>query len=368
MSDDLIRLLRLSGPSTWAAVAVAPAVAPAADTRRRSLVDELARRGAPEADVAAIEEAVGTEPGVGSPATRHLIAHGGEIVLDEVLVGDETPEFSGTAPVPDLVPLVRQRFDDIRYLLVEADREGGTIRVCRARRRRPGTGERILGWEDDLRKVPTGGMSNPGRQQHAEENWKQNQSMLAERVDEVVRETRPTFVLVAGDVRATELLEKELSSESRQLVVSVKTHTGAAGASDSALDEHLAKALDEHTAARRTRVVDAILAGHGDRGARGVGPVVEALRSAEVDTLLLEPARLGDRTALALDAEPWIATRPEDALSAGILGEVSAASALVRAALLTDADIVVDDEDEPLDDSGVAASLRWRPGPEVPGH
>jgi hypothetical protein len=366
MHDEITRIYQLGGTSTWAALAIDRDEATTGGARRQAALDELDRQGAPAADIAAVGEALAPDTGVAAPATRHLIAHAGEIVFAETLEGIDGPDVLGTGPVPDLSRLLQQRSADIHYLVVEADREGGEIRLCRARRPHPETREHVVGWEDELHKVPSGGLSDPSRQQRTEETWKQNQAMLAERVDRIVREWQPRFILLAGDVRADELLVRQLAPASRDLVVSVGTHTGAPGASDAAILEHLDDALERVVERERGRVADKLSADHGDRGAHGLGPVVEALRAAEVDTLLLSPARVAERTVLALDAAPWIANAPEDALAAGILGEVPAVSALLRAAVLTDAAIVFDDED-PLDESGITAALRWAPGPAVPG-
>src|SRR5690606_17929864 len=104
---------------------------------------------------------------------------------------------------------------------------------------------------------------------------------------------------------------------------------------------------------------------------------------------------LGDRTLLALDDEPWVAVSPEEAESARRVETVPAASALVRAALATDARVLFADDEpfdeiagvepdrsEPVDDaeepqarndlerhpilaSGAIARLRWPVGPPV---
>lgn len=69
---------------------------------------------------------------------------------------------------------------------------------------------------------------------------------------------------------------------------------------------------------------------------------------------------------LALDAEPWIATAKEEALAAGILGEVPAHAALLRAAALTDARVLLVPGPVLPEGVDVAALLRWSPGPGVP--
>jgi hypothetical protein len=364
---DLEAILLDPEPTTWIATALDADVA-GAPTRDRAIADELDRLGASEQDRQAVVDALSTVTGVAAPAMRHIIVQRGAVVLDQVFPGEPSqPDAVGWGRVPDLVPLLRDRAKVVDYLVVEADREGGEIRSYRAGATGPTTNDRVEGRADHLHKVPSGGWSNLNYQEHTEEIWKQNQKELAAHVDDLVREGSPRFVLLAGDVRATELLEKQLSPAARELVRAVGAHTGAPGASDDALQQQLHEAIDEASRSERARIADDIQTDHRDKGARGLGAVVEALRQAQVAVLLLAPARASERRALALDGSPWIATAPEDTLGAAVIGEVPAPAALVRAALLTDADILFDDDDAPLDPSGISAALRWHTGPAVPG-
>jgi len=106
----------------------------------------------------------------------------------------------------------------------------------------------------------------------------------------------------------------------------------------------------------------------GSAGAVGVAEVTAALQQARVDTLLLDNRMLDDeRTLLALDAAPWVATDESERLAAGVIGRIPIAEALARAAVLTDARVVIE-EDEPLADDeprenravrDPEAALRW---------
>jgi hypothetical protein len=108
--------------------------------------------------------------------------------------------------------------------------------------------------------------------------------------------------------------------------------------------------------------------GRGDGTAVSrVGEVVAALAAAQVDTLLLDPSAVDDRTLLALGDAPWVATAPEEALGAEVLAELPAASALARAALLTDARVVLASAGALPGGTGLGALLRWPVGPARPG-
>ena len=79
------------------------------------------------------------------------------------------------------------------------------------------------------------------------------------------------------------------------------------------------------------------------------------------------PSDLTERTVLALNAEPWLATSEEESLGAEVLGKVPAAAALLRAAALTDARVELVPSAALPDGVEIAALLRWPTGPEVPG-
>lgn len=101
--------------------------------------------------------------------------------------------------------------------------------------------------------------------------------------------------------------------------------------------------------------------------ATGMGAVVQALQQAQVDTLILNDTALEDRHLLALGAEPWLATAEEQALGADVLGQVPASSALLRAAALTDANLLLVPDGVLPGGADLAALLRWPVGPEAPG-
>lgn len=62
-----------------------------------------------------------------------------------------------------------------------------------------------------------------------------------------------------------------------------------------------------------------------------------------------------------------MATAPEEAPGAEVLAELPAASALARAALLTDARVVIASAGALPGDTGLGALRRWPVGPARPG-
>ncbi|MBF0815244.1 hypothetical protein E4U02_02315 [Microbacterium paludicola] len=232
---------------------------------------------------------------------------------------------------------------------METAREGARLSLREAHRGASGASQEIEGRTDSLKKVQAGGWSHRRYQNHSEDIWEHNQAEVAEAVDRLVREHRPRFVVVAGDVRARQLLLERLAAASRELVLEVDVHTKAEGSDDEALDEAVAEAVsaaiggDIDDARRRAAERD------GAAGARGVGEVIDALQQARVDTLVLD-ARLADAgedgdSLAALDAEPWVARTELDELPAGSLGYLPAAEALARAAVLSGARVLIAEEE-----------------------
>ncbi|MCU1544879.1 MAG: hypothetical protein JWM50_2744 [Microbacteriaceae bacterium] len=356
------------------------------EERRKSVLDALARAGAPEPDVDAVTDVLATGATGPSPSCLYVLVKDGEILIEEVLPGiageQETVSFG---PLPDLAPLLKMQPLEFCYLVVETARDGGEVRLFRAGSALPESLEHVQGRTDTLHKVKGGGWDHNHFQNHAEEIWRQTQSQLATTIDEIVRQRSPRLIVVAGDIRARQLLADELSEAARAILAVEPTNTRADGSTDEALPERVNAEIERVLASDKAALLDRLNL-HEGRGDNLVelsyGAIVVALASAQVDTLILDSAKLSDREALALDAEPWVASAPEEALGVTVIASVPAQLALTRAALLTDATVLFTDTfpgadagDPESDDRDVtlprgasaAAILRWRTGPPVPG-
>lgn len=367
-SEQLVSLLEEPGPWTYAYVdgqGAEPQVIE--EARRESVRRRLDEAGAPEADSAAVIDVLENGAGLPSPSARYVLARHGEVEVDESFPGARLgPEQCGYALIPPILPLLRDRADDIRYLVVEAGRGDAEVRLERAGRA-PEQVEEIEGRTDALPKVQAGGWSHARYQRTSEEIWKHNQSDLAKIVDRLVQQHAPRFVVVSGDVRARQLLRDELGAAAQKLLVLVDAHTHAPGADRSALEEAITTALEEQLRTTERDIVDRASADNGSAGARGLDAVVEALRQARVESLLLDARMLeSDADLAALDESPWVALDHEGD-PANVIERIPAAEALARAALLTGARVVVSEDDHETDDEVRAdraarepvAVLRW---------
>lgn len=371
MSDSrLVELLGRPGPWTCAYVdgtGMLPQVEE--EALRRSVRERLEDAGAPAEDASAIESALESRNGLPSPSARVVLVSAGRVELDQGFVGARTgPERLEHGPVPTILPLLRHLSAATRYLVVETSRDGADIRLETSGRGRSDAESEIEGGSGNLTKVQAGGMAHAAYHRYAENVWKHNQDEVATAVSALIREQHPVFVALSGDVRARQLLSEALTDSERDLIVEVDAHTRAEGADSAELDAVIAESIAERTHAAVNDVRDRAATDNGSGGAEGVAEVVAALQQARVETLLLDARMLDDdRTLLALDAAPWVAADESESLGAAVVDSISAAEALARAAVLTDARVLIEEdeptaEDAPREDRPVRAPvavLRW---------
>ncbi|GAB3617660.1 hypothetical protein GCM10027416_22170 [Okibacterium endophyticum] len=342
------------------------------ELRRRTVSERLRDAGAPAADIDAVERELMQPNGLPDPVSRFILAKDGRIELSEVLSGAMlSSEVTEHGRVARIVPLVRHRPSEFHYLVALVDREGGEVRLYCAGHTTAIDERSIDGETEHLSKVQVGGMSHARYQHHAEEVWKHNQSDIATAINELVTSHRARVLVLAGDLRAVQLLEEKLAPAGKEIASHVPVHGRADGASRAAVLTHLAERLNAVVESDAREALDTIGRAHGRDGALGVGPVVSALQQGQADTVLIDTNRLGDRTLLALDAEPWVATAPEEAAGAGIIERIDAETALARAAILTGAGLVfvdlINNGTALPEHAEAAAVLRWPTGPAVPG-
>ncbi|MGN7202346.1 baeRF2 domain-containing protein [Arthrobacter sp. SAFR-044] len=342
----------------------------AGDVRPGNTRAQLEAKGATPADIEAMEQALKPAAGVPSPVARFALVHAGKTEVNEVLPGGLVlPERLAVEPVPDLLPLVKHRPEDLAYVVAEVSREHGEIRLYRAGSGVPAGVQEVEGESEHVHKFHGGGWSELRFQHHTEDVWRRNADEVAGEIDRVASSSGARLIVLAGDVRARGLVKDNLSEASRTLVSEVDSHTHTAGADSANLEDQVNRHVAELWAEEQKAVMDRLAVQEGQanpEAAHGIGAVVHALQQAQVELLILDDAVLSGRTLLALDAEPWIATAKDEALAAGILGEVPAPAALLRAAALTDARVLL--VPGPVLPEGVpaAALLRWSSGPDVP--
>jgi hypothetical protein len=361
------------------------------DLRHRSLLQSLEEQGAPQEDRDAVEAALATDYRTPSPSARFIAVRNGRVEVDEVLLGAIPRDgWAWHAPVLDPLPLLARDAFGFHALLVEAARDGATIW-----HRRPDLehdpdaptdagetaqqleeAERVDGTSHGIvHKVPSGGWAQLRYQHYVEDTWRDNEEQVAQRVGELVERYRPRLILVAGDVRAVELLEQALPQAAKEVLVTEQLEATAGDEQEELFrrfEEAVARVAAEDERAALERIFTRS-EGEGRSEALGIGEVVDALEQSQADTVLVTVPREAERTheeerhAIALDAQPWIASAPEQDFGAGELGIVPASVAIARAAVLTDARVIVVSPGELPEDAPAAALLRWPVGPSQAG-
>jgi hypothetical protein len=336
------------------------------ELRWRALRDSLAEQGADGATLDAMEAAVGGHADVTGAHGQLLVGSGGRLRYDVVLPGPPRREIARWAALPHLMPMVAQLGPLVPYVLALVDRTGADLTVHGP------AGQwslEVQGDASEVHKTGVGGWAQLRYQHRAENLWEANARQVADAVEAAVRGTAAQVVVLAGDVRARETLRKVLAEPAAELVVELQTGGRAEGVDEHKLAGEVAAVVARVAADADQAVLDrfAEARGRADAGVgevlavAGIADAVEALRKAQVETLLV----VDDPSS---DEEAWIGPEPVHlGLTAEELAEMGVAepardrldAALVRAAAGTDASIVTLTSGQLEVRDGVGATLRY---------
>jgi hypothetical protein len=336
------------------------------DLRSRGIAERLTEQGAP-ADVVEAVRAKLLEANEGGEVTTLkgralVVASDGSVVLDQALVSAPLRELAEWSPQPDLLPVLRQLPGRVPHVVVLTDRVGADISYVGT----PGQvddereEETVEGDSFQIRKVQVGGWAHHRFQHNAENKWIHNADDVAARITSMARRLSPRFVLVAGDVRARQILTDRASDVWSDLVVSMDEGGRAAGADRDPVDRRESELVAEHEARECAEVVEQVQAAsaHG-LALTGTAPVVEALRKGQVETLVL--ADQPDDEQLLVGRSPLeLGVDQHDMDALGTHGEaVPGDRALLAAAVASSAGVVVVPRSAMPGSAPVAAVLRY---------
>jgi hypothetical protein len=334
------------------------------ELRVRALAQQLTDQGAPEAVVEAVRSRLLEANEGGDVATLRgralVVAADGSVVLDQPLVDAPRREVAEYSPAPDLMPIWRQLPGRVPHIVVIADRVGADISVA-SLVGRPEIEDEVEGDSFQIRKFQGGGWAHHRYQHNSENKWVHNADNVAERIASLVRRLHPRFVLLAGDVRARQILSDRASDLWSELVVSMDEGGRAAGADREPVDQRAAELVAEHEAREEADAVEKIgsAAAHG-LAVTGTASVVEALRKGQVETLVL--ADQPDDEKLLVGSSPLLLGTEQgdmDALGVQEVHSVPADRALLAAAVASSAGVVVVPRAAMPGDIPVAAILRY---------
>jgi hypothetical protein len=323
--------------------------------RWRGLRESLAEQGAGERTLAALDQAVidaSPAPGI------CLFATDAEVVLVETLPAPPRAGLARYAPLPHAMPLVAQRGEEVSWLRVVTDRTGADLSGVSA----GGVPRRLTvrgGESYPIRKVKPGGWSQPRYQREAETVWRRNAGDVAAATTELAEALGPEVLVIAGDVRARQLLYGELPKRWRERTVQTDAGSRAAGADPSALDDVTIQAIAEVADRRTGEAVDRFGAQEG--AGAGLAAVVAALQREQAEAVLI----VDDPSSTD---ELWIGPEPAQlALDAAQLRAMGVAqpvreradAALIRALACGGGELVLVGPDDAALRHGVGAILRY---------
>jgi Bacterial archaeo-eukaryotic release factor family 2 len=317
--------------------------------RWRDLREELAKESDDTGTLDAVGAALSAPEDFGVPGVA-AFGTAGRVPLVVKLPGVPRRAQGGWSRLPDLLPLLVQTPPRPPHLLVSANREGGEVLVVGGAD--GGDEQQVQGTGWPVHKVKSGGWSQDRYQRSAEDAWETNAKELATAVIKAVAGRRIEAVIVAGDVRARELLVSKLPDGLQRAVVLVDRELPVDSAELSQAAEQVLQQLeDDATAGHLETFHDQ--AGNG-RAVEGLAATVAALRDGQVSELFIGGRYTdGDRKALELAwaSDPaWIGPGLADiALSEADLRDRNVTdlaqdrvgAALIRAAAGTDAALFV---------------------------
>jgi hypothetical protein len=364
------------------------------DLRWREAREWLGAHGADDATLQAMDEVVEEAPARPGPGELAVFASGGSVAFSRHLpVAPRRPQLAAWSALPHAADLLRgiaalatsdtrdapnaltslaelgDTGEDIRWVRADVDRTGGSVRSS------DGAVVTVRGEDEFITKVSTKQRdqmwSVPKYQHAAEENWERNSNDVARVINAAVERTAADVVVLAGDIRARQLVRERLPKVLAGRVVEVEHETSVRPhpesrvrarreptVHDPILDAATRAAIGAVARERRSEVLDRFHNGlsSGD-SVQGVEQVCAAARDLRIDTLLisrdpstasvwvnpLSPTMIGpSKTDTGTDSPVW---EPAD-------------DALVGAAALTGAEGIVVDESNLID--GVGAILRYR--------
>ncbi|MGY1823487.1 baeRF2 domain-containing protein [Geodermatophilus sp. SYSU D00079] len=334
------------------------------ELRVRAIAERLTEQGAPEVVVEAVRSRLLEANAGGDVATLRgralVVAADGSVVLDQPLVDAPRQEVAEWSPQPDVLPVLRQMPGRVPHIVVLTDRVGADITYV-GMPGQEGEEQQVEGDSFQIRKFQGGGWAHHRYQHNAENKWIHNADEVASHIASMVRRLSPRFVLMAGDMRARQILLDRASDLWKDLIVSMDEGGRAAGADREPVDRRAAELVAEHEAHEEAQAVEQIqAAGAHGLAVTGTAAVVEALRKGQVETLVLADQPDDGATLLVGGSPLELGVDQHDMDALGMHGTVVPADrALLAATVASSAGVVVVPRAAMPEDAPVAAVLRY---------
>jgi hypothetical protein len=334
------------------------------ELRSAAVRDSLAQAGADIATLDAIGAAVSADTGVPGRHGLLVVACGGEVRFSRVLPEPPATSTGTLAPLPRLMPYLAQRAHDVRHVVVVADRTGADLLVVPAPAR-GGTASVAGSVRHPLHRTGRDVWSERHFQHRVENAWETNARDVAMAVAKQVERSAAELVVVAGDVRARSMIAHDLGAVLPQHVAVRVVEAGgkAAGASADSLQDAVHGEVLRQVWAQRGDVLAHVQQnlGRAEFAVAGVARVVDALRMAQIDTLLISDDPTSTLRCWVGPTATQFGMQDGEADARGVSDPAHDRldSALVRAVVGTGATLVVTPGAHDFVTDGIAALLRF---------
>jgi hypothetical protein len=320
------------------------------DLRLRAIANRLADEAATPSTMDAVRGYL-AERGRHHPTA--LFVAGDRVLLAQEAPGAGWTDLAVHAAPAHLLPLLGWLEAHPPYVEVVTDRTGAEITAV-ARGDVTGHTTTVVGPDDVIERNAPGGWAQPRYRRRAEDSWRHNAGAVAEATARALHSVGADLLLVAGDVRAVQLLRERMPRRRSRIFL---VPGGRRDRSEAARRSTAAAAR----AAYAQEVSAATLAslGEADWGVvvQGVDDTLAALAAGQVRTLLVGGGATPGRRAW-FGPEHLCAARPDppsgSPMRAGHLVDVA-----VRAAILTDARVSVVDPATTAFVDGIGAVCRY---------
>jgi len=290
------------------------------EVRWKRLRRQLDQDSAPAAALTAIDALVPDAHRLGR--TLAVVADGTGVRVVRHEPDPPARDAGWVAPLPRVGPLIEWAQSAVPHLVVLADRAGADIVAFTRRADGIGAGGAPVvsvgeetGDDPGLRKSQPGGWSQRRYQRRAENQWENNAREVADEVAGLADETGARLIVVAGDVRALQLLREHLPERTAELLREVDGSRAAGSGLDEIADD-VVKLAATVVAEDTVEILRQFKQerGQGDLAVEGTEGTIEALAAARVDTLLIHDDPDDDRTAW-FGPEPGMVGQAKDTVA-----------------------------------------------------
>lgn len=361
---DLTAVLTTPGPFVTVHVETESAVPQAAakyDLTWKDVLRELEDKGVDEPTRTALYEARGEHA---EGASRLVVATTSDATVRLAVPLGSTPRrpVIDVSPLPHLLPLVDDVTTRVPHVVILADHAGADVSAYYDSEH-VAKQVTVKGQAPDIRKVPVGGWSQLRYQQRAENGWEANAREVVDAVVDLAQQVGAQLIVAAGEDRQLVLVEEHLPTHLKDSYVAVRGGRGQDG-SEALVRRRVSDAVSLHVATGTLDLLEGYAQERGQhkRAVDGLADVVQALRKAQVQTLLVATDAPGYSTLLFGPEPTQLGTTAAELSALGVDDpqEGPMIDVLLRAALGTAADVqLVPHELPTAPRGGVGAVLRY---------